>query len=94
MKTFKDLEFEPHHFNGLAAKMFFKNGYGISVVRFKMSNGCYGSYTNNDNEWEIAILKAEENDYDLCYDTPITNDVLGFQTEQDVTNVMKKVQEL
>ena len=37
MKTFKNLKFEPHTTGeGLSAKLFFKNGYGVSVVRFKM----------------------------------------------------------
>jgi len=82
-KTFKDLQFKPH-FNGLAATMNFDNDYGVSVVRFK------GSYGGNSGLWEIAILYKDE----LNYNTDITNDVLGWQTDQDVTDVMKKVQAL
>jgi hypothetical protein len=93
LKTFKDLTFKPHSVgDGLMARLNFKNGYGVSVVRFKIPYLLreYGSYTDNENEWEVAILK----DDDICYDTPITSDVLGHQTEDDVTEIMKQVQTL
>jgi hypothetical protein len=39
VKTFDDLIFENHPIaKGLQSKMFFNNGYGISVVRFKIAN--------------------------------------------------------
>jgi hypothetical protein len=94
MKTFKDLEFKQHPLgNGKQATIFFNNGYGISVVRF--SGGPFGgSYTSNDSEWEIAVIKKTNTGFELTYNTPITDDVLGHQSEEDVTNVMKQVQEL
>jgi len=96
MKTFKDLEFNPHKTGeGLQAVMFFENGYGISVVRFKMPMGFgYGSYTDNENEWEIAVLFGDENDSHLTYNTPITDDVIGHLTDDEVTDIMKQIQEL
>lgn len=89
-KTFKDLKFEEHSAgNGLMTQMNFKNGFGVSVVRFKIKgSGRYGSYTDNEKEWEVAILKDDE----LTYKTNITNDVIGHQTEKDVSEIMKKVQ--
>jgi len=93
MKKFDDLVFEPHMTgDGVASKMFFPNGYGISVVRFKIGNR-YGSYTN-DNEWEVAILLGNDQDWDLCYDTGITNDVIGHLTDDDVTEIMEQIQKL
>jgi len=84
MKTFKDLEFNPHPIgSGVCSEMNFDNGYGVSVIKF------YGSYGFPDL-WEIAILKEGS----LTYDTVITNDVLGNQTDEDVTGVMKRVQSL
>ena len=95
IKTFKDLEFRPHLvFEGLQGLAFFSNGYGISVVRFKTSSGGYGSYTNNENEWEIAVLKGNKDDNDICYDTNITSDVIGYLTKEGVTKVMKQIQNL
>lgn len=106
MKTFKDLKFNPHpQAQGLQARLDFPNGYGVSVVRFRMGSGnpfndfvlgaCadsegYGSYTSNENEWELAVF----HDGRICYDTPITSDVLGHLTEDAVTDVMKEVQKL
>jgi hypothetical protein len=85
MKTFKDLEFKPHPIgNGLQATMNFDNDYGVSVVKFN------GSYGFNRDLWEVAILYKDA----LTYNTDITDDVLGYQTDQDVTDVMKKVQDL
>ena len=85
MKTFKDLEFKPHPIcNGLQAVMNFGNDYGVSVVKFN------GSYGYHQDLWEVAILYKDS----LTYNTDITDDVLGYQTEQDVTDVMKKVQAL
>jgi len=85
MKTFKDLEFKPHSIgNGLQAVMNFDNNYGVSVVKFN------GSYGFNSDLWEVAILYKEA----LTYNTDITDDVLGYQTDQDVTDIMKKVQML
>lgn len=63
--------------------MFFKNGYGVSVVRFKMAFG-YGSYTDNDSEWELAVLFGNE-EWTLTYNTPITDDVIGHLTGTEVT---------
>jgi hypothetical protein len=31
---------------------------------------------------------------ELCYDTPITNDVMGYLTPEEVTDIMKQVSEL
>ncbi len=95
MKTFKDLKFEshPHDENGLSAKIFFPNGYGASVVRFKVG-GSYGSYTDNDNEWELAVLEGKEGSWGLCYTTPITNDVEGHLSEEDVSKMLLDIQQL
>lgn len=91
MKEFKDLKFEPHFVGeGLMGRMDFENGYGVSVVRLQMPTGTYGSYTSNDDEWELAVFE----DGSITYDTPITDDVLGHLSDSDVTDVMKRVQEL
>jgi len=94
MKTFKDIDFQPHSVgDGLSGKIFFDNGYGVSVVRFKI-NDRYSSYTNNEDEWELAILFGNEKEWELTYNTPITNDVIGWISEDEVTDIMRQVQEL
>lgn len=104
MKKFEDLEFNPHPvMSGLQARMTFENGFGVSVVRFKLGspdpladftvgfcakNDTYGSYTDNEDEWEVAVLK----DGELCYSSGITDDVVGNCTENEVTKIMKQAQ--
>jgi hypothetical protein len=97
MKSFKDIEFKPHSMGeGQHGLIFFSNGYGVSVVRFKKaySDRGYGSYTSNENEWEVAVITGTPDDWHICYDTHITNDVLGHLTEGEVDWVMIQVQEL
>ncbi len=88
MKTFADLEFEERRLIGLGlgqqARLDFPNGYGVSVG----SGEFY--YTNMNQPYEVAVMK----DGQLCYDTPITDDVVGYQTEEDVTDIMRRVAEL
>ena len=90
MKTFDDLVFEPHRLEscGVRAKLFFPNGYGVSVIRGPLT------YGGSEGLWEMAVLKGTEEDYELCYDTPITNDVLGHKSQEEITEAMRQVQEL
>jgi hypothetical protein len=70
----------------------FPNGYGASVVRIPLF-----TYTNNNNEWELAVIrfKNKRNDkFELCYDTPITDDVIGYLEEADVEKILHKIQKL
>jgi hypothetical protein len=98
MKSFKDIEFKPHSMGeGQHGLIFFPNGYGVSVVRYKYfydnSHG-YSSYTSNDSEWEVAVIIGNKDNWELCYDTDITNDVIGHLTEGEVDWVMLQVQQL
>lgn len=86
MKTFKDLDFKKHH-NSLystQARLDFNNGYGVSVITG------YGAYSNESQPYELAIMYNGE----LCYNTEITDDVIGYLTESEVTDYMIKVQNL
>ena len=98
IKTFKDLEFEMHPilldgksfditsmFAGSKhAVMEFENGYGVSVI--------FGEqfYSNGIDTYEVGILK----DGYLCYATHLTDDVVAYISEDEVTEIMRKVQEL
>ena len=84
MKTFNDIDFKSHPVgDGLHGLIFFPNGYGV-----------YGSYTNSEDQWELAVIFGNENEWDLTYNTPITNNVMGYLSSGEVTNIMKQVQEL
>jgi hypothetical protein len=86
MKQFKDLQFKQHReLNGVVARITFDNGYGASVVKHEFS------YGGKDGLYELAVLDSNG---DLTYDTPITDDVIGYLREQDVTEVMEKIQQL
>lgn len=86
---FTDLKFAPHPIgDGIHALAFFSNGYGVSVVKFP------GSYGYEQDLYEVAVLQGTEDDYDLCYDTPITDDILGHRDEIDVENIIEEVKAL
>lgn len=90
MLKFTDLNFKPHpHYrgDGIQAKHFFPNGYGVSVVRFP------GSYGFAEDLYEVEVIKVsdDEDGFELCYDTPITDDVLGHRDERDVEIIMEEV---
>ena len=86
MKQFNDLQFKQHReLNGVVARITFDNGYGASVVKHEFS------YGGKDGLYELAVL---DKDGELTYDTPITNDVIGYLREVDVTDVMEKIQKL
>lgn len=91
MKTFEDLVFKKHptfpEFD-VQAKMFFPNGYGISVIAGKYA------YSNNENPYECAVLKGNSEKWNLTYDTPITDDVIGYCDEKKVTEIMEQIQKL
>ena len=87
--NFSDLNFQPHSIgNGVQAKHFFDNGYGISVVRFP------GSYGYEQDLYESAVLKGTEENWHICYDTPMTSDVLGHQSEEEVEVLLYEVENL
>lgn len=62
----------------------FDNGYGASVVS---RNGSYGS---KNGLFEVAVLKGD----DICYDTPITNDVVGWLDFAGVADILEKIKAL
>ena len=89
MKKFQDLPFSPINdapfMVGKKARMHFDNGYGVSVVSHSYS------YGGRSGLYEVAVLDSND---ELTYDTPVTNDVIGYLTEEEVSDVMKQVQEL
>jgi len=70
---------------GMRLRYSFENGYGASVIQHDHS------YGNKDGKWEIAVL---DNQGDLCYDTPITEDVLGHLSFGDVEDTLGRISRL
>ena len=62
---------------------FYPNGYGVSVICNEHSYGL-----------ELAVLKGNKDYAVLCYDTPITDDVLGGLTIKDLHAICQRVKAL
>lgn len=87
MKTFNDIEFKSNPMGeefGIVSRTKFDNGYEVSVVKSEYT------YGGKDGLYELAVFKNGE----ICYDTPITDDVIGYLRPEDVTKVIQKIQKL
>lgn len=78
--NFTDLAFHTHR-GGQQGIASFDNGYSVSVVQFP------GSFGYKAGLWELAVI----HDGEIVYDTPVTDDVLGYLTEDDVSRHMAAV---
>ena len=67
----------------ISHREFYPNGYGISLISHEYSYGL-----------ELAVLKGNEESSHLCYDTPITSDVLTHLTIKDLYEICKRVKML
>ena len=86
MQTFSDLEFKTHpRGSGIISRIKFDNGYGASVVKGPHT------YGGKDGLYELAVLDSEG---ELTYSTPVTSDVEGYLTEEDVTKLLTQIQNL
>ena len=68
----------------------YPNGYAASIVKNVYTNGASMSYGSGEDLWEFAVLRGGK----LCYDTPITDDVIGYLAEDDIVALAKEVKEL
>ena len=73
-------------YDGVKYTFKFSNGYGASVVRYNFS------YGHEKGLWEVVVLKRNnQGELGLCYDSPITDDVLGNLTEEEVFETLHKI---
>lgn len=73
---------------GVAYRFFFENGYGASVIKHS------GSYGNERDLWELAVLTGNKNNWELSYNTQITDDVIGYLSIAEVNELLDKIKEL
>lgn len=86
MQTFNELKFKKDkHRKGIQAYIFFANGYGASIIKNEYS------YGNEKGLYEIAVLNSDKA---IIYNTPITKDVIGNLTPEEVTETLIKIQTL
>ena len=80
-------------FDGIRLVFRFENNYGASVVKNSYS------YGHEKDLWELAVIKFRSDCvcnycWELNYDTPITNDVIGYLTNDEVLEILKQIKEL
>jgi len=84
MLNFSDLVFKERGeigpFSTPRAEVNFANGYGVSVF----------SEPNDRSFYELAVLKGDL----LYYDSPVTDDVLRWQTPSEISEAMETIQKL
>jgi hypothetical protein len=84
--TFKELIFQPHPMGiGKQCIVQFPNGYGASIVQ---SEHTYGG---RDGLYELAVFGK---DGSISYDTPVTDDVLGYLSEEAVEKTLTDIKNL
>lgn len=69
---------------GLQWLIAFRNGYEASIISSKYAR------TDKEHPYELAVLK----DWHVCYDTPITHDVIGYLTADEVGEILAKIEAL
>lgn len=86
MITFNDLKFEKWpDMGGVYCRIQFENGWGASIVKHQYS------YGGPRGLYELAVLGS---DGELSYESPITNDVLGYLSEDDVARYVNEIKNL
>lgn len=67
----------------------FENNYGASVVKH------WGSYGYEEDKFELAVIYFDENGKDyITYNTPITDNVIGWLDNNEVLELLKKIKNL
>lgn len=76
-------------FSGEGFRFKFANGYGASCIRHEFS------YGGDEGLWELAVLKFDKRgNGKLTYDTPITNDVIGYLNVEQVKDLLDRIESL
>ena len=86
---FQDIKFEAMEAffgpNAIRALVEFPNGYRASIVRHA------GSYGGKEGLFELAVMNSQN---EIVYDTPVTDDVLGWLNPNEVEEAVSKVEAL
>jgi hypothetical protein len=84
--VFGQLNFQPHPAGmGKQCIVQFQNGYGASIVQGPHT------YGGTKGLYELAVFGK---DGQISYSTPITDDVLGYLTEEDVEKTLTDIKNL
>jgi hypothetical protein len=84
--VFEELKFQSHPMGmGKQCIVQFPNGYGASVVQGEHT------YGGKDGLYEIAVFGKDGH---ISYSTPITDDVLGYLSEEEVEKTLIDIKNL
>jgi hypothetical protein len=84
--TFQELNFQDHPMGiGKQCIVRFLNGYAASIVQGPHT------YGGDKGLYELAVFGK---DGQITYDTPITSDVLGYLSEQEVEKTLSDIKNL
>jgi hypothetical protein len=84
--TFQELKFQDHTLVGRKQCIVqFPNGYGASIVQGEHT------YGGKDGLYEIAVFGKDGH---ISYSTPITDDVLGYLSEEEVEKTLTDIKNL
>lgn len=75
-------------YKGTQVVIFFPNGYGASIIKNPYS------YGEDKGLFEMAVIKGNKDGWKVCYDTPVTNDVLGYLNSEDINKYLEQIEKL
>lgn len=77
------------NFTGIHYVFKFENGYGASVIKGPFT------YGGPQDLWELAVLSfGRDDECSLEYGTEITDDVIGYQTNEEILDLLNRIKEL
>lgn len=67
----------------------FENGYGAIVIK------TIASYGHEEDLFELCVIKfINEYEYELCYDTEITDYAIGYLNNDEVLGLLERIKNL
>lgn len=76
-------------YDGIQYVFRFENGYGASIIKHQFS------YGHENDLWELAILEFDGDETShICHDTELTDDVIGYLSDEEVRSYLEKIKEL
>lgn len=75
-------------FDGKRYVFGFPNHYGASVIKH------FDSIGHEKDLFELAVLERWRDEWELCYDTYITDDVIGWLSNDRVLEILNQIKNL
>lgn len=69
-----------HRLGGVQLLFRFPNGYGASLINHAYSLGL-----------ELAVIEWDDTGYHVTYDTPVTDDVLGWLPPEQIEDTLNRI---